>query len=151
MARDIASAWRQLGFDVSVDAVNTDSYQTRLLAGDFQAVIATLSVGRDPDVYRFWHPGQHEDGQNYGAVANNEVAELLELARRDNNGINRTSLYQQFQGRFAEQAIAIPLYYPLYTFVVHDSIVGIKLGYLGTTADRFRTISKWKPESIETG
>lgn len=151
MARDIATSWRQLGFDVTVDAVSTESYQTRLQTGEFQAVIATLSVGRDPDVYRYWHPGQHDDGQNYGAVANNEVAELLELARRDNNGINRTSLYQQFQQRFAEQAIAIPLFYPLYTFVAHDSIVGIKLGYLGTTADRFRTISKWKPQSTETG
>jgi len=151
IASDIAGQWRQLGFDVSVDVADAENYQTRLEAGDFQAVIATLSVGSDPDVYRFWHPGQYPDGQNYGAVSNNEVAELLELARRDNNGINRTTLYHQFQQRFAEQAIAIPLYYPLYTFVANDSIVGIKLGYLGTSADRFRTISKWKPESNETG
>lgn len=151
IASDIAGQWRQIGFDVSVEVADTDAYHARLQAGDFQAAITTLSVGSDPDVYRFWHPGQHPDGQNYGAVANNEVAELLELARRDNNGINRTMLYQQFQQRFGEQAIAIPLYYPLYTFVAHDSIVGIKLGYLGTSADRFRTIRKWKPESIETG
>ena len=150
IAREIASQWRQLGFDVSVRAVDADEYQNRLESGEFQSIIATLSVGSDPDVYRFWHPGQHTDGQNYGAVNNNEVAELLELARRENNGINRTMLYQQFQQRFAEQAIAIPLYYPLYTFVAHDSIVGIKLGYLGTSADRFRSISKWKPESTET-
>jgi peptide/nickel transport system substrate-binding protein len=151
IAGDIANLWRQLGFDVSVDAVDSETYQARLQTSDFQVTIASLSIGGDPDVYRYWHPGQHEDGQNYGVVANNEVAELLELARRDNNGINRTTLYHQFQERFAEQAIAIPLYYPLYTFVAQDSIVGIKLGYMGTSADRFRTISQWKPETIETG
>lgn len=148
IARDIATLWGQLGFDVSVEAVHAESYQARLQSGDFQASIVTLSIGSDPDSYRYWHPGQqYPDGQNYGAVSNNEIAELLELARRDNNGINRTNLYQQFQQRFAEQAIAIPLYYPLYTFVAHDSIEGIKLGYLGTSADRFRTISQWKPLS----
>ena len=147
VANDIASQWRQLGFDVSVETANTESYQNRLQTGDFQAVIATLPIGSDPDVYRYWHPGQYPDGQNYGAVSNNEVAELLELARRDSNGINRANLYQQFQQRFAEQAIAIPLYYPLYTFVARDSIEGIKLGYLGTSSDRFRTIGQWRPMS----
>lgn len=145
IASDIANQWRQVGFDVSVEAVNLESYQARLESGDFQASIVTLSIGSDPDSYRYWHPGQHTDGQNYGAVSNNEIAELLELARRENNGINRTMLYRQFQQRFAEQAVAIPLYYPLYTFVAHDSIEGIKLSYLGTSADRFRTISQWKP------
>jgi len=145
IARDIASQWGQLGFDVSVESADLASYDARLKSGDFQAAIVTVSVGKDPDVYRYWHPGQAEDGQNYGSASNNEVAELLEVARRDNNGINRTNLYFQFQQRFAEQAIAIPLYYPLYTFVARDSIEGIKLGYLGTSADRFRTISQWKP------
>lgn len=143
IANDIAAQWGQLGFDVSVEAAETTAI--RLASGDFQAVIVTLPVGSDPDVYRYWHPGQATDGQNYGAVANNEIAELLEVARRDNNGINRTNLYIQFQERFAEQAIAIPLYYPLYTFVARDSIEGIKLGNLGTSADRFRTIASWRP------
>ena len=147
IATDITNQWRQLGFDVSVETVNSETYQNRLQTSDFQAAIVTMPIGSDPDVYRYWHPGQHTDGYNYGAVSNNEVAELLELARRDNNGINRANFYQQFQQRFAEQAIAIPLYYPLYTFVAHDSIEGIKLGYLGTSADRFRTISQWKPIS----
>lgn len=147
IANDIATQWRQIGFDVSVDSVDAATHKARLVSGEFQAAIVTLPVGSDPDVYRYWHPGQTENGQNYGAVSNNEVAEVLEVARRDNNGINRTNLYFQFQERFAEQAIAIPLYYPLYTFVARDSIAGIKLGFLGTSSDRFRTIARWRPQS----
>ncbi len=150
IATDITAQWGQLGFDVSVEAVDTSTYQTRLKNSEFQATITTLSIGADPDVYRYWHPGQAESGLNYGNVANNEVAELLEIARRDNNGINRTTTYQQFQERFAEQAIAIPLYYPLYTFVARDTIEGIKLGFLGTSADRFRNISQWQPITLNS-
>jgi len=148
IATDVAAQWRQLGFDVSVEAVNRDEFMNRLRNGDFQAAIVSLHIGSDPDVYRYWHPGQAENGQNYGNVNNNEIAELLEIARRDNNGINRTSVYQQFQERFAEQAIAIPLYYPLYTFVADDQIQGIKLGFLGTSADRFRNIKNWRPATL---
>ncbi len=148
IANDIAAQWRQLGFDVSVDEVSSDVFNARINSGEFQSAIATLPIGIDPDVYRFWHPGQAEGGQNYGNVNNNEVAELLEIARRDNNGLNRTTVYQQFQTRFAEQAIAIPLYYPLYTLVTRDTISGIQLGFLGTSADRFRNIKDWQPITL---
>jgi peptide/nickel transport system substrate-binding protein len=150
IATDIAAQWGQIGFDVFVDAVDSTLYQDRVNTGDFQATITTLSIGADPDVYRYWHPGQVESGQNFGKVSNNEIAELLEIARRDNNGINRTTTYQQFQERFAEQAIAIPLYYPLYTFVARDNIEGIKLGFLGSSADRFRNIDQWRPTPTNT-
>lgn len=145
LALDIAAQWGQLGFDVSVDRVTHDTFQTRLESGEFQSAIVSLPVGADPDVYRYWHPGQAENGLNYGGASNDEVAELLERGRQDRNGINRTTVYHDFQKRFAEQAIAIPLYYPLYTYVVRDTIDGIRLGFLGTPADRFRTISDWHP------
>lgn len=148
ITNDIAAQWRQIGFDVSVESVSQDVFTARINSGDFQSAVVTLSVGSDPDVYRFWHPGQAETGQNYGSVNNNEVAELLEIARSDNNGINRTMVYDQFQTRFGEQAIAIPLYYPLYTFVARDNIEGIKLGFLGTSADRFRNIQNWQPSTL---
>jgi peptide/nickel transport system substrate-binding protein len=148
IATDIRNQWQQLGFDVSVESVSEDVLYERLATGDFQAAVVTLPIGSDPDVYRYWHAGQAGNAQNYGRVNNNEVAELLEIARGDNNGLNRTMVYEQFQERFAEQAIAIPLYYPLYTLVTRNHIEGVKLGFLGTSADRFRNIQDWRPASL---
>jgi ABC-type transport system substrate-binding protein len=148
IATDIRNQWQQLGFDVSVESVSEDVLYERLATGDFQAAVVTLPIGSDPDVYRYWHAGQAGNAQNYGRVNNNEVAELLESARGDNNGLNRTMVYEQFQERFAEQAIAIPLYYPLYTLVTRNHIEGVKLGFLGTSADRFRNIQDWRPASL---
>jgi len=74
----------------------------------------------------------------------NEIAELLEQARIEVNSLRRHMLYQEFQTSFAEQAIAIPLYYPLYSFAARATIGGIQLGYLARAADRFRGIGDWR-------
>lgn len=146
IAQDIAVQWSQLGLAVSVNAVELDLYRTRLEEGDFDAAIVELSLagGADPDVYAFWHQGQYPDGQNYGGANDTRISELLERARRDPNGINRVQLYRQFQAEFVSRAIAIPLYTPLFGYALRENVTGVQLGYIGTPADRFKTIADWR-------
>ncbi|MDE2857864.1 MAG: ABC transporter substrate-binding protein [Chloroflexota bacterium] len=144
LAFDIAAQWRAIGLAVEVAPVMPDELKKRLRAGDFDAAIVSQRLGGEPDVYRFWHPAQSSTGQNYGSAAENEIAELLDSARRASNGLARHQMYQQFQESFAEKAIAIPLYYPLYSMIVRDSIDGVRLGFIGEASDRFRGISAWR-------
>ncbi len=144
LAFDMAAQWRAIGLAVEVAAVMPDQLMKRLRAGEFDAAIVSQRIGGEPDVYRFWHPAQSIKGQNYGSAAEDEIAALLDSARRANNGVARHQMYQQFQEIFAEKAIAIPLYYPLYTMVVRDSIDGVRLGVIGKASDRFRGISSWR-------
>ncbi len=148
MANAIVSQWQLLGLDFTVEAVDAEALQSRLETGSFQAAIVTQRIGADHDLFRFWHPAQSGSGRNYGAAAHNEIAEILETARDEIYGLRRAQLYQQFQQVFAEQAIAIPLYYRLYTFVARDTVEGISLGYLTTPADRFRGIQDWRPATL---
>lgn len=142
---EIASQWSQLNLQVTVDAVPPDIYQQRLQAHDFDTALVEYSLGgsADPDVYAFWHEGQYPDGKNYGGVADTRISELLEKARRDPYGINRVQDYQNFQRDFVERAIALPLYYPLYTFATSPNVDGVQLGFIASPADRFRTIGDW--------
>lgn len=144
LAHDIAAGWRGLGLEFEVAPLVSDQISQRLRAGEFDAAIVSQQIGADPDVYRFWHPAQSADGQNHGNVSQNEIATILDSARRASNGIARHQMYQEFQEIFAEKAIAIPLYYPLYTMIVRESIEGVRLGYLGNAADRFRSVSSWR-------
>ena len=144
LAEDIAAQWALLGLQVEVEAVDADDLADRLSTGRFQAAIATLRIGGDFDLYRYWHPAQYDNGYNYGAVSSNEVSELIEQARREIYSDRRALLQQQFQEAFAADAIAIPLYYPLFTYVVDSRIEGLQLGYLTSPADRFRTIDDWR-------
>ncbi len=148
LAGDIAAQWRQLGMDFSVESVDARTLSNRLESGEFDAAIVTQRIGADRDLFRFWHPAQHGGGGNYGAASHNEMAELIEIARGETYAGRRALLHQQIQEVFAEQALAIPLYYPLLTYIARDSIEGLRLGFLTSPADRFRGIQHWRPATL---
>ena len=145
MAQEIATQWSQYGLGVTVTSADDETFQARLESGDFDAALVELSLGdsADPDVYEFWHEGQYQTGKNYGGASDRRVSEALEKARQDISGINRVAYYQQFQRDFVDRAIAIPMYYPLFTYAVSDDVEGVQLGFIGTPADRFRNIQDW--------
>jgi peptide/nickel transport system substrate-binding protein len=145
VAQEIANQWSQYNIEVGVDAVDGETYQTRLDAGDFDAALTELPMGysADPDVYAFWHQGQYPDGRNYGNVNDRHISELLERARQTYNGVNRIALYDEFQQDFVARAVAIPLYYPLYTYAVSTRVSGVQLGFIASPSDRFSTIKDW--------
>ncbi|NWF67692.1 MAG: hypothetical protein HXY40_01270 [Chloroflexi bacterium] len=145
VAQEIANQWSQYNITVGVDAVDSASYQTRLEAGDFDAALAELPMGysADPDVYAYWHQGQYPDGRNYGNVNDRHLSELLEFARQTSNGVSRIQLYTEFQQDFIQSAVALPLYYPLYTYAVSTRVSGVQLGFIASPADRFRDIWAW--------
>ncbi|HEX3050787.1 MAG TPA: ABC transporter substrate-binding protein, partial [Aggregatilineaceae bacterium] len=145
LANDIAASWQQIGFTMTVEAVDATTLQTRLEMGDFDAAIVELGFepSADPDPYVFWHQGQYQTGQNFGGMDDRRVSEALEMARREPYGINRVVHYRRFQELFLERAPALVLYYPLYTYAVDSRIQGIQLGFLSSLADRFRTLQDW--------
>ncbi len=144
IAQEIAAQWSQLGLEVRVEQAARDEYLQRLDDGLFDTAIVELTLSADPDVYAYWHQGQYPDGLNYGSINDRRISEVLEKARADANGINRSMLYHQFQELFAERAIALPLYYPLYTYAVTQNVEGIQLGFIGSPEDRFRTLAMWQ-------
>ena len=145
LTNELATQWSQLSLTVTVEAVDLETYQQRLQAHDFDAALVEYSLGgsADPDVYAFWHEGQYPDGKNYGGVADTRLSELLEKARRDPYGINRVADYQEFQRLFVAHAVALPLYYPLFTFATSPQVQGVQLGFIASPADRFRNIGDW--------
>lgn len=146
MLNQMVGQWASLGVQVNVEtAASTEDYLARLDIGQFQAAVVELSLWgtADPDVYAFWHDGQHPDGQNYGGANDRVISELLERARRDPNGVNRAAEYRLFQQQFLDRGIAIPLYTPIYTYAFSPRVQNVQLGYLGVRADRFNTIGAW--------
>jgi peptide/nickel transport system substrate-binding protein len=145
LVNEFAAQWGQINIGVTVTPVSSDDYRRRLEAGDFDAALVELSLSgsADPDVYAFWHIGQYPDGLNYGGVDDRLIAESLERARRDPSGLNRIIHYQSFQRSFIDRAIALPIYYPLFTYVVADRISGVQLGFIGAPPDRFLTLRDW--------
>ena len=148
LAQEIAAQWSQVGVVATVEAVPLDVYRQRLDDGQFDTTIVEFGLGAsaDPDIYDFWHQGQYPDGDNLSGVDDRQLSILLERARRDPYGVNRELDYRQFQTEFAEKAIALPLYHPLFTFVAQPRVEGVQLGFLGRASDRFRNVGEWAVE-----
>lgn len=148
LAQELAGYWETMAVTLTLDARPIAAYQQALADHDFDLALVELdfSGSADPDVYDFWHEGQIENGQNYGSVANRSISQALEHARRDTNGLHRRELYADFQQAFAEAAVAIPLYSPLFTYGIHPDIAGVQLGYLDSWSARFREIGHWYRE-----
>lgn len=145
LAQEIATQWSQLNITVTVETVDMQTYQARLDSGDFDTAIVeyALGISADPDVYAFWHQGQYPDGENYSGVDDRRISELLERARREPYGPNRAVDYYEFQREFVQRAVALPLYYPLFSYIVSPRVQGVQLGFIGAASDRFRNIGQW--------
>lgn len=145
VAEQLAAQWATLRISVTVEALDAEPLRERLDAGLFQAAIVELTqLGTaDPDVYDFWHDVEYPDGKNVGGVNERIISELLERARREANGLNRKAAYASFQREFINRAIAIPLYFPLFTYATSPDVSNVQLGYLGVASDRFNSIGGW--------
>jgi len=143
LAQEIANQWSVLRLEIQVESASLEQFNQRIDDGDFDVAIVEMPLAIDPDVYAYWHVGQAPDGQNWGAVSDDRVSDLLERARRDNNGLNRVQLYREFQERFIERAVAIPLYYPLYSYAVRDDVEGVHLSTIYDSVMRFITLPTW--------
>lgn len=145
VAQQLAGQWATLNVEATVVPLPAADLQARLDAGQFDAALVELTqLGTaDPDVYDFWHDVEYPDGKNVGAVNDRVISETLERARRESNGLNRKAAYAMFQREFLDRAIAIPLYYPLYTYATSPHVANVQLGYLGVASDRFVGIGQW--------
>jgi len=143
IAQNIANQWSQYNLDVTVESVSSDVYIERLASGDFDTAIVEYVLGVDPDVFAYWHADQYETGLNYGAITDSRISEILERGRQTVSNLSRVDIYEDFQREFINQAIAIPLYYPLYTYAVDSDIDGVQLGFISSPEDRFRTLQDW--------
>ncbi|NJN83313.1 MAG: peptide ABC transporter substrate-binding protein, partial [Caldilineaceae bacterium] len=140
----IALDWQELGIRVNPVAVTYAGLVGDFLAPRrFDAALVAWEVEGDPDPYPLWHSTQVEGGQNYGGWRNDEADELMEQARTLVSESDRQQLYARFQEIFAEEAPALLLYYPVYTYGVSNRVHNVQVGVLNEPSDRFETFSDW--------
>ncbi len=147
----VVAQWRALGVGVTLRTLAPEVLIERLQTSteqgrDFDAALVMLGQGRlaDPDPYPFWHETQIAEGQNYSGLADRDISEALEIARKDPNGVRRAELYRDFQRWFVEQAAAILLYNPLYHYAVSCQVQGVDLMIFVDPSDRFRDLHEWR-------
>ena len=142
VAEAVATQWRELGVVVAVQPVRNlarDFLATR----QFQAALTDLEMGGDPEVYALWHRSQTVTGQNYAGYESKEVSDWVEQARLSQDRTVRAELYRKLQDALADDLPAIPLYHPIYRYVIANYVRNVQLPPLLNTSDRLRNVSDW--------
>ncbi len=146
IAEMVQSYWEKLEIRVDLEALPYDQLiNDRLESRSYQVALVDLSLSRtpDPDPYPFWDQAQIAGGQNYSQWNNRLVSEYLENARVSTDMEERIRLYRNFQVVFNKELPALPLYYPVYTFGVDQTIQGVSIGPMFDISDRFSTVIEW--------
>ncbi len=146
MAQSIQANWAAIGVKVDLIAVSYDSLINDYLAPrKYQAALVELALSRtpDPDPYPFWHQAEATGGQNYSQWDNRTASEYLEQARVTTDFSLRTRLYRNFQVIFGRELPSLPLYVPVYSYGVNETVQGVQMPPLFDPSDRLSLIARW--------
>ncbi len=142
VAEAVSEQWQKIGVAATVEIVETGLGE-KLATHNFQAALAQVFLAGDPDPYPLWHLSQIDGGQNYAGWNHDRASMLLELARTITNKGNRNDYYFEFQEIFAQETPSLILFYPVYTYGVHQQVHDVQLSPMTNPRDRFRTLSNW--------
>jgi len=144
-AEYVAEIWRTLGADVTVAQFEqADLVQAIIRPRDYQMLLFGADVGRQLDLYPFWHSSQKDDpGLNIAQYTNIDVDAQLESLRTATSSTERTTLLQQINTDITADTPAIFLFTPTFGYVLHESINAAIPPRLNTPSERFSTIESW--------
>lgn len=144
-AQAAAAAWRSLGVQVSVQVYALSEFNNTVLRPrDYDAILFGEVVGRDADLFAFWHSSQRNDpGLNLALYANSKADTLLSQARATTDKAKRDDLYAQFATLIAQDQPAVFLYSPEFLYILPSELQGVRIGALTTPAERFLEAYRW--------
>ena len=149
VANELVSAWKKLGAEVLVLVSETgDLNQNIIRPRNFDALLFGEVVGRDTDLYPFWHSSQRTDpGLNIALYANSRADKFLENARGASYPDVVEKNYKQFAEELQADVPAIFLYTPGFLYVVPKKMTTISLGSLTVPQDKFLGVRDWYIET----
>ncbi|KKU49810.1 MAG: Extracellular solute-binding protein family 5 [Parcubacteria group bacterium GW2011_GWB1_49_7] len=149
VAEELKGAWEKLGAKVDILVYETgDLNQNVIRPRQFESLLFGEVVGRDADVYPFWHSSQRNDpGLNIALYANTKADKLLENARSTSDKKSAEKNYKAFYEEIRNDSPAVFLYTPSFLYIVPENLKAVNPGPLAITQDRFLGIRDWYIET----
>lgn len=145
----IADAWRALGVQVQVSQFEqTDLVQGVIRPRDFEALLYGADIGKQADLYPFWHSSQKNDpGLNIAQYTNIDVDALLERMRTQQEQGAQQETLAQIESIIKEDIPAVFLFVPTFTYVLDTDVSVPQFVKISTQSERFADIAQWHIQS----
>ena len=145
----LKTMWEKIGAKITVKTSDIGELNQNVIRSrKYDALLFGEIIGRDLDLFAFWHSSQRNDpGLNIALYANTKTDKLLEDARAISDQKSRLEKYLEFEREIKNDIPAIFIYSPDFLYVVPKKLEGFSLGRITVPSERFLDIEKWYLET----
>ena len=145
IAQSLKELWKEEGVVLNLEPLSYKQITQEIVATrDFELLMFEVETTIDPDQYNLWHSlKSNYPDLNISGYSYERVDILLEDARRNNKLETRKSSYSLFQRYLTQDAPALFLYHPNYTYVVKESVDMADISEIFYPYERFDNIEYW--------
>lgn len=149
VAETLTTTWQQLGAKIELLVFETGELnQSVIRPRNFDALLFGEMVGRDADLYPFWHSSQRIDpGLNIALYANSRADKLMDEIRGTGDPEVVEESYKALAAEIKSDVPAVFLYTPSFLYVAPKKVESITMGALLSSQDRFSGIRDWYIET----
>lgn len=149
-AEIVKEAWTAIGAKVDIKIFDSaELYQNIIRPRKYDALLFGQLIGRDRDIYAFWHSSQRNSpGLNVAMYANSKADGILETIRTTSDDKVRTTKYAELQKLIQTDIPAIFLYSPDFIYILPKTINnnqngGFNLTNVTVPSDRWNSSTDW--------
>ncbi len=142
------SDWRTLGAEVELKLYElNDLHQNIIRPRKYDAVLFGQIIGRNPDLFAFWHSSQRNDpGYNIALYTNSKVDKMIENLNLAKNAEEQEKIVNDIYAEITADFPAVFLYAPDYLYIFPKKVLGFTSTAISTPYERFSGIKEWHVE-----
>lgn len=148
-AEILRDTWTKMGADVKVEIFEpSDLTQKVIRPRKYDSLLFGNVVGRDLDLYPFWHSSQRNDpGLNIALYTNIKADKALETIRTSSDETKKQEAYRVLESEIQNDIPAIFLYSPDYIYATSKDIKNLEISNITAPSERFMNVHTWYLET----
>ncbi|MBI2100695.1 MAG: hypothetical protein HYT47_01605 [Candidatus Vogelbacteria bacterium] len=141
----LRSVWEKFGAKVEIKIFEAGALNQNVIRPrEYEALLFGEIVGREPDLYSFWHSSQRLDpGLNIALYTNTAVDKMLEELKASSPLEAKNDKLASVAAEIVKDTPAIFLYTPDFLYLLPPEVNGVALNSISAPADRFLNIYQW--------
>ncbi|HSX16433.1 MAG TPA: ABC transporter substrate-binding protein [Candidatus Saccharimonadales bacterium] len=144
----LTHSWSALGIQAVPVLQSLTDFQTTLEVHPYDALLYSISIGVDPDVFAYWDSSQADirsnSRLNFSEYKSAGADASLEAGRTRLDPVLRTVKYKPFLQAWQTDAPALGLYQPRFLYITRGPVYGLTEHTLNTDVDRYNSVASWQ-------
>ncbi len=147
VAGQLREQWQGIGAKVQVYLQDNTDFGATLAYHDYDALLNSISIGVDPDVFVYWDSSQADVRSpvrlNFSEYNSPTADAALEAGRTRDEPALRAIKYRPLLKAWQQDAPALGLYQPRFLYVTRGQVFGLGGNTINSGADRYNNVEDW--------